>query len=382
MSTHRTYLDHNATAPLRPQAAEAFARALQAGGNASSVHVEGRAARARIEHARDQVAALVKAPAAGVVFTSGGTEANNLAIAGCIAGEGVARLLVSSIEHPSVLEPSRAAGVPVREIAVTAQGVIDFDDLAVALAETDDRALLSVMLANNETGAVQPIAEIVRMAREYDVVVHADAVQAAAKIDVDFDALGVNLLSLSSHKLGGPQGAGALLTREGVKLRAQMHGGGQETRRRAGTENVAAIVGFGAAAEAAADSTGNGSIVGLRDDMEKAIAIRLPDARILCADGPRLPNTTCLMVPRVQAEYLLIALDLEGFAVSSGSACSSGKVARSHVLSAMGIADELSDCAIRISIGWDTSEQELERFVAALAACCERKKSAVAEAAA
>lgn len=323
---------------------------------------------------------MVNAQVTGVVFTSSGTEANNLAIAGAIGGEAVTRLLVSSIEHPSVLEPSCAAGVPVREIAVTPRGCVDLNDLASALAESDGRALLSVMLANNETGAIQPIAEIVAMACEHDVLFHVDAVQGAGRISLDFEELGVDMISLSSHKLGGPQGAGALIVREGIKLQAQMFGGGQESRRRAGTENVPAIAGFGAAAEAAVDFTsGMGD---RRDAMEHAITDQLPQAMVLCDEAARLPNTTCLLVPGVPAEYLVIALDLEGFAVSSGSACSSGKVARSHVLTAMGIDDETAECAIRVSIGRETSEQDLQRFVAALAICCERKKSAVAEAAA
>ncbi len=380
MNASRTYLDYNATAPLRPQAEAAFVAALRAGGNASSVHVEGRAARGFVERARGQVAALVNAPVTGVVFTSSGTEANNLAIAGAIGGEGVTRLLVSSIEHPSVLEPSRGAGVPVREIAVTPQGCVDLNDLASALAESRDRALLSVMLANNETGTVQHIAEFVAVAREHDVLIHVDAVQAVGKIDVDFRELGVDMISVSSHKLGGPQGAGALVMREGIKLQAQMLGGGQESRRRAGTENVAAIAGFGAAAETAAEFTSG--VGDRRDAMERAIADQLPQAKVLCDEAARLPNTACLLVPGVPAEYLVIALDLEGFAVSSGSACSSGKVARSHVLTAMGIDDAMAECAIRVSIGWETSEQDLQRFVAALATCCERKMSAVAEAAA
>lgn len=380
MNAPRTYLDHNATSPMRPRAREAFVQALDAGGNASSVHVEGRAARASAERARAQVAALVNAPAPSVVFTSGGTEANNLAISGVVEGESVKRLLVSSIEHPSVLEPCRAAGIPVREIAVTTDGCVDLDDLAVALSESPDRALLSVMLANNETGAIQPIVEIAGKAREHDVLIHTDAVQAPGRIGVDFQELGVDLLSLSSHKLGGPQGAGALVVRDGIECQPHMLGGGQESRRRAGTENVAAIIGFGAACEEVSGVTAG--LDQLRHGMERDIADRIGDAQILCTQASRLPNTTCLLVPGISAEYLVIALDLEGFAVSSGSACSSGKVARSHVLTAMGIADEMAECAIRISIGWDTTEQDLQRFVTALATCCERKKSAVADAAA
>ena len=248
VSTERTYLDYNATAPLRPEASRAMADALAKGGNASSVHSEGRAARASIEAARAAVAHLVNADPAGVIFTAGGTEANNLAIKGVIGAEGVTRILVCGIEHPSVLEAADRAGVPVRRIAATPDGQIEIADLETALGEDDSRALLCLMLANNETGAIQLVAEVSRLAREHDALVLTDAVQAAGKIETDFRALDVDMMALSGHKLGGPQGAGALVVRDGLKLDPQMLGGGQELKRRAGTENVPAIAGFGAAA--------------------------------------------------------------------------------------------------------------------------------------
>lgn len=357
--------------------------AIEAGGNASSIHTEGRVARNRIERAREQVATLANAPTSGVVFTSGGTEANCLAIMGVIKAEAVERLLVSSIEHPSVLEVCRASGIPVREIAVTSQGVVDMDDLAQALSGGSGRALVSVMLANNETGALQPVKDIAPLAHEHDALLHTDAVQAAGKIEIDFAGLGIDLMTLSSHKIGGPQGAGALIVREGLKLQAQILGGGQELRRRAGTENVPAISGFGeAAVHAGVAAAKRGYMSDLTSRMEKAIVERLDDVTVFSDATDRLPNTSCLAVPGSEAEYLLIALDLQGFAISSGSACSSGKVARSHVLSAMGVADQLSDCAVRISLGWNTTQDEVERFADAFVRCCERKKSSATEVAA
>jgi len=381
--TERIYLDFNATAPLRPEAAEAVGHALTTWGNASSVHYEGRTARANIELARDQVAELVNGVEAGIVFTGGGTEANNLAVSGVISAEGISRILVSAIEHPSVLEAARAVGIPLREVSVGSNGVIELDDLAQGLGEDDGRALVSVMLANNETGAVQPVAEITNLAHHHGAVVHTDAVQAAGKMAVDFSALGVDMMSLSSHKIGGPQGAGALLLRDGLKLHAQMRGGGQEMKRRAGTENVAALAGFGAAARyVSANTAERTELARLRTVMESAIAGQLPEANILCATADRLPNTSCVAVRGVPAEYLLIALDLAGFALSSGSACSSGKVTRSHVLGAMGVGDDLADAAIRISLGWSTSERQVRQFTEIFAEMCKRRIGAAAVAAA
>ena len=377
MSPKRTYLDYNATAPLRPEASAALVDALGRCGNASSVHSEGRAARASIEAARGEVAGLVNAEPAQVIFTGGGTEANNLAIRGVIGAEGVSRILVSGIEHPSVLETAAGAGVSMRRIAVTPDGLADLADLQRALSDDDGRALVCVMLANNETGAIQPVMEIARLAHEHGALMHTDAVQAAGKVETDFRVLGVDMMALSGHKIGGPQGVGALIVRDGIKLDPQALGGGQELKRRAGTENVPAIAGFGAAARCAADGlAGTAAIAELRDHMERTIVNRLPDAVVLCAGTSRLPNTTCLAVPGVSAEYLVIALDLAGFAVSSGSACSSGKVARSHVLEAMGLDGDIGDCAVRVSLGWANEPGEIDRFSGALVEICERKLTA------
>jgi cysteine desulfurase len=345
MSVAYAYLDHNATSPLRPAAFDAMVEALKTGGNPSSVHRPGRAARARIDNARKQVAALVGALPAEVLFTSGGTEANNIAV------RGHPRVLVSAIEHESVLKAVPEA----RRIPVDGNGVVDLAALEQMLA--DKPALVSVMLANNETGVIQPIAEVVRLARAAGALVHCDAVQAAGKVPVDLHGLGVDFLSLSAHKLGGPTGVGALVVRSGAPLATDRVGGGQESWRRAGTENVAGIAGFGAAAEASRNGL---DVAALRDRIEAGLP-----GRIYGAAAPRLPNTTCISMPGVKAETQVMALDLAGVAVSAGSACSSGKVTRSAVLTAMGIEPSEAETAVRISCGWNTVFEEIERLIAA-----------------
>ena len=358
---------------------EAFAL----GGNASSVHAEGRAARSLIESARHDLAACVGALATGIIFTSGGTEANNLAIGGVVSGESLGHVIVSQIEHPSVLETCRACGAQAHELAVGRDGVVLVDELERTLAELDAPALVSVMAANNETGALQPVAEVSRLVHEHAGLVHTDAVQALGKSELDFAALGVDLMTLSAHKIGGPQGAGALVAREGVRLDPHTTGGGQELRRRGGTENVPAIAGFAAAIRAVPELLSReGHIADLRDRLEQAVLERHSDGSVLAAGAGRLANTSCVAVPGCDAEYLVIALDLEGFAVSAGSACSSGKVGRSHVLDAMGVPDAMSRCAIRVSLGWDTSEKEIDAFADAFSRVCARKREVAANAAA
>ncbi|MBX6323655.1 MAG: cysteine desulfurase [Rhodospirillaceae bacterium] len=364
------YLDYNATAPLRPAARAALESALAETGNASSVHGPGRAARARIEAAREQVARLVEAAAEGVVFTSGGTEANNLALAGC----GRARVLVSAVEHDSVLRAAPDAEI----LPVTAEGVVDLAALEAALRRDGRPALVSLMLANNETGVIQPVAEAAAIARAHGALVHCDAVQAAGRIPVSLPGLGVDLLSLSAHKLGGPQGAGALVLRDGVELSPLLRGGGQERYRRAGTENVPGIAGFGAAAdEAAAEPEVQGRVAALRDTLEAGLRAAEPSLVVFGAGAPRLPNTCCFAVPGLSAETLLIALDLAGVAASSGSACSSGKVRPSHVLAAMGVPPALARGAIRISLGWASRRADVERFLEAWRALPARRRSAL-----
>ncbi len=367
----RLYFDYNATAPLRPEAREAMLAALDEVGNASSVHSEGRAARRRIEMARAAVARLCGAAAGRVTFTSGGTEANVTALsAEWRAGERPWRadvLVTSSIEHASVLAGGRFAADAIRVVPVDEDGVVRLDALGRVLEELagmERRALVSVMLANNETGVVQPVAEIARLSHAAGAIVHTDAVQAAGRIPLDIEALGVDVLTLSAHKIGGPQGAGAIVrAHDDLVFAPLLAGGGQERRLRAGTENVAAIAGFGAAADAAARDLSRVEAWQVwRDGLADTILQETPGATLFGGGAARLPQTLCIGVEGLSAETLVIALDLEGLAVSSGSACSSGKVAPSHVLAAMGAPAELARSAIRISFGWQTEERSLDLF--------------------
>jgi cysteine desulfurase len=369
----RTYLDWNATAPLRPEARAAVVAALDELGNPSSVHREGRAARGLVERARQQVAALVGAAPRDVVFTSGATEANMLALTSAYEPSAgypgrCGRLVVSAIEHPSVRSGGRFPSGMVEEIGVTANGIIDLSTLSrrlAALAETPP--LVSVMAANNETGVIQPIPEIAAMVHDAGGLLHVDAVQVAGRIRADINEMGADLLSISAHKLGGTMGIGALVRRAGAPaiIEPLIKGGGQERGARAGTENVAGIAGFGAAAAAAGAAMADDGprMRALRDRLEAGLE-RGPVV-IFGQGAERLPNTTLFAAPGLKAEIALIKLDLAGFAVSSGSACSSGKVAASHVLAAMGAAPELASGAIRVSIGATTTENEIDSFIEA-----------------
>jgi cysteine desulfurase len=372
--TDRIYLDWNATAPLRAEAHAAMAAALDCLGNPSSIHAEGRAARQRVERAREQVAALVGAEPKCVTFTSGGTEANNLALTPAIqVGDQKApldRLLVSAIEHASVRAGGQFAAETIEEIPVTPGGVIDGAALArrlTALKAQGQRALVSVMLANNETGIVQPIPEVAGIVHEAGELLHVDAVQGAGRIPCDIKDLNTDLLTISAHKLGGPKGAGALVRQsEALHLpHPLMRGGGQERGLRAGTENVAAIAGFGAAAEAARRDLGadGARMTALRQRLEAGLKAATPQAIIYGVDAARVPNTTLVAVPGMKAETAVIAFDLAGFAVSSGAACSSGKVQASHVLAAMGASDGLARAGLRISLGWSSTEAEIDCFI-------------------
>ena len=355
--SQRVYLDYNASAPLRPESRAALTTALELPGNPSSVHRFGREARAFLESAREAVAALVAASPAEVIFTSGATEANNLALAA--AAERT--ILVSAVEHPSVLEAVDAEHLP-----VDADGKVDLDHLTQRLGKIEGPAFVSVVLANNETGVIQPIAEVAALVKRAGGLLHCDAVQAIGRIPVDMSALGVDYLSLSSHKIGGPKGAGALVARAGAPLKAQQLGGGQERRLRAGTENTAAIAGFGAACQAARRDFAQSTVLeGWRDRFESRLLAIAPETRIFGAHAERLPNTSCFANAFLPAETQLIALDLAGIAVSSGSACSSGKVAASHVLLAMGVEPELAASALRLSLGWDSREADLDCFLEA-----------------
>ena len=362
----RAYFDWNATAPLSEEARAAMGAALAFTGNASSVHAEGRAVRRLIEKAREQVAQLLCADAKNVIFTSGATEANMLALTPMleIAGrkEPRDRLFVSAIEHPSVRAGGRFPRESIETLPVTGNGVVDLAALSLAVKKAA-RPLVSVMLANNETGVVQPIAQIAEIVHAASGVLHVDAVQGTGKIDCDISALGADLVSVSSHKLGGPQGAGALVRRGDIHVgEPLMKGGGQERGQRAGTENVAAIAGFGAAA-AAATRTDTERVAAMRDRLEQGLRRVTPDVQIFGDRETRLPNTTLFAVPGVKAETAIIAFDLNGIAVSSGSACSSGKVQPSEVLAAMGVDAALARGAIRASIGNSTAEAEIDRFL-------------------
>jgi cysteine desulfurase len=364
----RCYLDHNATSPLRSEAREAMLAGLALAGNASSVHTEGRAARALVEEAREAIAGALHCAPRQVVFTSGGTEANVAALSpDWLRTGGEPRLFVSAIEHASVRQGGQFGPEHIEVLPVDADGVLDLAaaeaTFAAWHAETGGAPfLVSVMLANNETGAVQPVADIGRLAHQFGGLMHTDAVQAFGKLAIDAANLGADLVTLSAHKIGGPKGVGALIVlNQGLPVAALLRGGGQEFGYRAGTENVPAIAGFGAIATEALPS----HIETLRDRLEIEAAQIAPDITIYSRGARRLPNTTCMAVTGMDAETLLMTLDLEGVAVSAGSACSSGKVARSHVLDAMGVPPELGSAAIRVSLGWNTTESDIERFIAA-----------------
>jgi len=369
----RVYFDWNATAPLRPEAARAMQEALALPGNPYSIHAEGRAARSLIESARENVAHLVGARAADVIFTSSGTEANALALTPAIETATEKRprdkLLMSAIEHASVRAGGRFPRAAIEDIAVDADGRVKLAALADALSRTS-RPLVSIMLANNETGIVQPIAEVAALTHTANGLLHVDAVQAAGRMACDMTALGADLLTLSAHKIGGAKGVGALIRASEVIHFADplIRGGGQERGLRAGTENVAGIAAFGAAAAAAhAQFAAEAAhMLALRTELEEGLRAITPQAVIFGAAGAageRLPNTTLFAVEGVKAETAIIALDLEGVAVSSGAACSSGKVQPSHVLAAMGVSPQLTRGAIRLSLGPSTAKTDVERFL-------------------
>jgi cysteine desulfurase len=371
----RVYLDWNATAPLRPDARAAMIAALDHVGNPSSVHHEGRAARRLVEEARERVAALVKAEPRNVVFTSGGTEANMMALSPALETAehktGFDRLLTSAVEHASVRGGGGFRSHQVEEIAVTGDGLVDLAVLDRRLSELRRQGaqppLVSIMAANNETGVIQPTETAASLIRAAGGLLHVDAVQVVGRIPCDIGRLGADLMTVSAHKLGGPQGVGALIKRSADLHLAEalLRGGGQERGARAGTENVAGISGFGAAAAAAVATMAADSerMRSLRDRLEAGFA-RGPTV-VFGRNAERLPNTSLFSVPGLRAETALINLDLEGFAVSSGSACSSGKVAASHVLAAMGVPGNLSSGAIRLSLGPASCENEIDLFLEA-----------------
>jgi cysteine desulfurase len=383
------YLDHNANSPLRDSARRAMDDALASFGNASSVHSAGRAARARIEAARENVARLAGAPAGGVVFTSGASEANALALRGAVAAaaeaeDRITRLFVSAIEHESVRANAavlveNVPGLKLNTVPVTKDGAVDLPALRLALMHGKGRSLVSVMAANNETGVVQDIAGVARLVRteaSEGALLHVDAVQAIGRIPFSFVECDADYVSLSAHKLGGPQGAGALIMKDGAPFAPMIAGGGQEMRRRAGTENVAAVAGFGAGAAEILESTAEMErICQLRDRFEAELKRLSPEVVIFGENATRLPNTSNFAIQDLPAETALIALDLDGVQLSSGSACSSGKVSPSHVLLAMGVEEALARCGLRVSFGWNSRDEDVDAAIAALRALIARRSA-------
>jgi cysteine desulfurase len=379
--TSHIYLDHNATTPPAPEVVEAMSRALREEfGNPSSIHYFGQRAKAAIDEARTEVARLVGAEPGDVVFTAGGTESDNIALRGALdaAHPSRSRLVVTAVEHEAVLNTARALerrGRPITILPVDADGLLSPAGLEGALGP--DVALVSVIAASNETGVIQPVAALSLLARRSGAVCHTDAVQAAGKIPVDVEALGVDLLSVAAHKFGGPKGVGALWIRRGTALAGVVTGGRQERGRRAGTENVPAIVGAGVAARLARSGLAayGARMAALRDRLEAAILERVPGTSVNAGGVPRVPNTTSIAFDRVEAESLLIALDLEGIAVSTGSACSSGTLEPSHVLRAMGLPHRRVQSSIRFSLGSTTTAEEIDRVLEVLPAVVRRLRA-------
>jgi cysteine desulfurase len=381
------YLDHNATSPLRPESLAPLTQALGIGGNPSSAHARGRAARAVVEEAKEKIALLAGANAHEILFTSGATEAANLALAGAVEGaihshaEGggsrITRLFISAIEHSAVSAPAqrlaeRIPGVRVESLPVTPEGVIDVEALRVALREGKGRALVAVMAANNETGVIQPIAEVSRHCREAGALLLVDAVAAAGKLPLDASLC--DYMVLSAHKIGGPQGVGALIIAKGAPLTAQIVGGGQQDGLRAGTENLSGIAGFAAAAHAVRNGDGERDrVLHLRDRFESLLLQAIPQVVIFGADAPRLIGTSNFALPGIPSATALIALDLDGVWVSAGSSCSSGKIAASHVLAAMGVDQLLASCALRASFGWNSEIADVDAAIIALTKLWQRK---------
>jgi cysteine desulfurase len=357
---HSVYLDYNATAPMRAEVAMLLAEKMQTlTGNPSSVHGYGRVARKELETAREQVAKLIGTNPINVVFTSGATEANNAVI----NGAPVTRILYSAIEHPSVIDAALHKGNAF-SIPVLSNGVIDLDALEKLLQNDVQPTLICVMWVNNETGVIQPVAEIKRLAIQYGALFHCDAVQAAGRVPIEMDALGIDYLTVSAHKIGGPSGIGALVYNHETILQKFIHGGGQERRRRAGTENLFGALGFGLAAELASKEANHLSqLQQWRDHCETEMHRAMPTVEFIGKEASRVPNTIQMVLPGATAETQLMALDLDGIAVSSGAACSSGSIKPSHVLLAMGVSEAKAKCAIRVSMGFRTTQKDIDYFL-------------------
>jgi cysteine desulfurase len=377
----RHYLDHNATTAVRPEVIEAVARAMAATGNSSSVHAEGRAARAVVEEAREKLRSLINAPVNGVIFTGGGTEAIHYALHGTVRTGAVKRIFVSAIEHAAVPANANETGVPVETIPATRAGHVDLDWLRDRLkghdAKRDGGFLVCVMIANNETGVIQPVTEAADIAHERGGLLFADAAQAVGKIPVNFVMSGADLMAVTAHKFGGPIGVGALIATPNLPLYPVMRGGGHEENRRAGTHNVPAIAGLGAACDFAPETIAKGAAVAAMRDRMQAAA-EAAGAIVWGKDAARLPGTLSLSAPGFNSPTQLMAMDLAGIAISSGSACSSGKTKPSHVIAAMGAGEALAASGIRVSLGWNSTEADAEAFIAAWPAAYARVKAKAA----
>jgi cysteine desulfurase len=366
----RAYLDHNATTPIRPDVVAAMVDIMADVGNPSSVHTHGQAARKAVERSRAQIGRAICARPEDVVFTSGGTEATNLALHSVIEAAGARRLIVSAIEHSAIAEIPVAAGLALDTLPVDGDGVVDLDWLKQRLAGWDRQAdgvpVLALMLVNNEIGTIQPVAEAASLMRDAGGLLVVDAIQAVGKIDVDFAALGADYLALSGHKFGGPQGAGALVVACNAPLSRHHHGGGQEKGRRAGTENVAGIVGLGLAIEQAVSQLDQFSRLSKwRDEIIGDIRQLAPEVVILGEGAARLPNTVSLSIPGWKRENQVMALDLDGVSISAGSACSSGKSRGSKVGTALGLDDALAQGVVRISLGWNSTRDDMDTLLVA-----------------
>ena len=363
----RIYLDFNATAKIKPQVIERMSEVMSNVGNPSSVHAAGREARMLVEAARAQVASLVGAGVNSVIFTGSGTESNNMALRGVKAGS----IIHSAIEHDSVVAVAKVLDKPIYVAPVDEHGLVDMLALDDLLSKAEAPAVVSIMLANNETGVIQPIHDIAQLVHKYDGILHCDCMQAAGKIFIEFNDLGADLISITGHKLGGPQGVGALIVRPDLPIETLLVGGGQELGRRSGTENVAGIVGLGLSAKLAEqDLPAFMALEQLRDELQNKILALAPDAKVWSKDAPRLPNTLSVSMPGVSAETQVMHMDLEGVAVSSGSACTSGKVKGSHVLEAIGGSDNGE--SLRMSLGFGSTQQDIEVAFKAWASLYER----------
>ena len=369
----KIYLDYNATAPIRPEVIAIMTEAMKSAHNASSVHYAGRAGRKYVEQAREYVAELVNLPTPQIIFNSGATEGNNTVLHYFTESYPQEQILVSSIEHPSILE----ANPDMKRVSVTKEGIIDLDSLDTLLRETKT-SLVSIMLVNNETGIIQPVKEISDLTHKHGALLHVDASQAAGRIEIDAPAYGIDFLTLSAHKFGGPQGVGALCLGLCGITPTLLHGGGQEKSARAGTENVAGIAGFGTAAQIASDELEDyqSRLSSLQNRLEEEL-LKFEHIQIYGQTQNRVVNTTLMAVPGLSSETLLMNFDLEGIAISNGSACSSGKVEPSHVLKAMGESGEAASGALRISTGWNTTSEDIDAFLNGWQKIYDRMKSKI-----